>query len=122
MEEQKNSIELFKHADDKIERIKNEVGVLLQKDLELTLKIDRLQDRIDNGVSVAGQKTLDMVKNIGTQIATFAAGLEKQEIILKNHDDSIRAINRGVFWIAFSGVFGGIVALLFLVVKGFHGQ
>lgn len=116
-DEQKNGIDLFKHADDKIEKIRNEVSTLLQKDLELTLKIDRLQDRIDNGVSVTGQKTLEKVTGLVTQIATFATALEKQEQSIKNHDDAIRAINKGIFWLAFVGLGGGIIGLLFLVVK-----
>lgn len=114
-----NSVDLFRHADEKIEKVRNEVSILLQKDLELTLKIDRLQDRIDNGVSVTGQKTLEKVTGLVTQIATFATALEKQEQTVKNHDDAIRAINRGVFWLAFCGLGGGFVALLFLVVKFF---
>jgi hypothetical protein len=115
-----NSIELFKHADDKLEKVKNEVSVLLQKDLELTLKIDRLQDRIDNGVSVTGQKTLEKVTGLVTQIATFATALEKQEATIKSHDDMLKSINRGIFWLAFCGVGGGIIALLFLVIKGLN--
>jgi len=121
MSDEQNSIELFKHADDKIERIKNEVGVLLQKDLELTLKIDRLQDRIDNGVSITGQKTLDMVKNIGTQIATFATSLEKQEIIVKNHDEAIKSINNSFRWVAVCGVIGGLISLFYLIMAGIKG-
>jgi len=118
-DEPKNSIELFKHADDKIEKIRGEVSTLLQKDLELTLKIDRLQDRIDNGVSVTGQKTLEKVTGLVTQIATFATSLEKQDATIKNHDEMLKAINRGIFWIAFCGVGGGIITLLFMVLKGF---
>lgn len=109
---------LFIRADEKIEKIKGEVSILLQKDLELTLKIDRLQDRIDNGVSVTGQKTLEKVTGLVTQIATFATALEKQEATIKNHDEMLRAINRGIFWIAFCGIGGGIIALLFMVLKG----
>jgi len=116
-DEQKNGIDLFKHADDKIEKIRNEVSTLLQKDLELTLKIDRLQDRIDNGVSVTGQKTLEKVTGLVTQIATFATALEKQEAAIKSHNDAIGRINTGIFWLAFCGIGGGIIGLLFLVVK-----
>jgi hypothetical protein len=115
--EKSDSVELFKHADEKIERIKNEVGVLLQKDLELTLKIDRLQDRIDNGVSVTGQKTLEKVTGIVTQIASFATALEKQEITIRDHQKLLDRIMTGVFWITFCGVGGGVLALLFLLVK-----
>jgi len=117
--EKSNGVELFKHADEKIERIKNEVGVLLQKDLELTLKIDRLQDRIDNGVSVTGQKTLEKVTGIVTQIATFATALEKQETTIRDHQKLLDRIMTGIFWISFCGVGGGIVAMIFLAIRGF---
>ena len=111
-------ISLFQHADNKIEKIKEEVGDLLQKDLELKLKIDRLTDRIDNGVSITGQKTLEKVTGLVSQVAQFATALEKQEISLKSHQDSIDRINRGVFWLAFCGVLGGIMALMFTMAKG----
>jgi hypothetical protein len=115
-----DSIELFKHADEKIDKLSKEISDLLQKDLSLTLKIDRLQDRIDNGVSVTGQKTLEKVTGLVTQVATFATALEKQEIMIKNHEDSLGRINRGIFWLAFCGVGGGLIILVFNLIKAGH--
>jgi len=115
-----DTVELFKHADDKIDQLKHEVTELLQKDLSLTLKIDRLQDRIDNGVSVTGQKTLEKVTGLVTQIATFATSLEKQEIMIRNHEESLGRINRGIFWLAFCGVGGGLIILVFNLIKAGH--
>lgn len=114
-----SSIALFKHADDKIEKTRKEVGELLQKDLELTLKIDRLTDRVDHGVSVTGQKTLEKVTELATNIGKQSVTLEKMEEIVKTHDAQIKEINKGVFWLAFVGVLGGLLTMGFAVVKTF---
>lgn len=114
-----SSIALFKHADDKIEKTRKEVGELLQKDLELTLKIDRLTDRVDHGVSVTGQKTLEKVTELATNIGKQSVTLEKMEAVVQAHDAQIKEINRGVFWLAFVGVLGGLIALIFTLTRTF---
>jgi len=116
---EESSIALFKHADDKIEKTRKEVAELLQKDLELTLKIDRLTDRVDHGVSVTGQKTLEKVTDLAQTIGKFGVAVEKMEAVVQAHDQSIKEINRGVFWLAFVGVLGGLIALIFVLMKTF---
>jgi hypothetical protein len=120
-EEKKDNIDLFKHADEKIERTRSEVSNLLQEVLKLTMKTDRLTDRIDNGVAITGQKTLEKVSNLASDIAAyttkFASNIDNHETRLKTVEDKMGEFMRGIFWLAFTGVGGGLIALVWLLLK-----
>jgi len=121
MTEPNESVELFKHADAKIETTRKEVSELLQEVLKLTMKTDRLTDRIDNGVAITGQKTLEKVSNLVTEIAAyttkFSTNIDNHEVRVKTLEDKMSDFMRGIFWLAFVGVGGGLVAMIWIVLK-----
>jgi hypothetical protein len=121
MTDPNDSVELFKHADTKIETTRKEVSELLQEVLKLTMKTDRLTDRIDNGVAVTGQKTLEKVSNLVSEIAAyttkFSTNIDNHEVRVKTLEDKMSDFMRGIFWLAFVGVGGGLIALVWLVLK-----
>lgn len=117
------SIALFKHADEKIEKTRSEVTNLLQEVLKLTMKTDRLTDRIDNGVAVTGQKTLEKVSTLASDIAAyttkFSTNIDNHEMRVKTLEEKMGDFMKGIFWMTFVGVGGGLIGLGFLVIKNF---
>jgi hypothetical protein len=107
---------LFRLADDKIEKIKTDMGRINEQMSEIKVRIDRVTDRVDNGVAVTGQKTLEKVMDLVNQVSSLAVDLEKKQQIIMMLSEQVKVIHKWVFWVAFSGVVGGILSFLFKAI------
>ena len=108
---------LFRMTDEKIEKLKIEMSHFNELMTEQRTKIDRLTDRVDHGVSVTGQKTLEKVTDLVTQVSAFAVDLEKKQAMIAILSEQIKAMHTWVFWVAFAGVLGGIISVAFRVIS-----
>ena len=117
-ETQGNEVALYLAADKKIEKIKDQVGELSQRDLNLSQKIDHLTNRIDFGVAKTGQKTLEKVTEMAVKLNDFEHEMAGQKATLNQHDRILGRIVTGIFWITFVVVFGGLVGFGFHFLKG----
>lgn len=111
------AVELYKHADAKIESLRGDIGEMVRHDVELGVKIDHLAERVDQGVAVTGQKTLEQVMTLVNKLSEYKVQMDQQGLELGNHRKEIDRINTAVFWVATTGVLGGIVTL---VIKWIH--
>jgi len=116
MEDEKNTtVDLFLHADQKIEKVKEEVSEVIRSILSQGQKLDQLSERINEGVSKTAYKTFEKVNEISVALNDMKHNNEKRDVEiheLKNNVE-IQRNNWNVFIrVVIFGVVGALLAAI----------
>lgn len=109
-------VELFKHVDGKVENLRADVAEAIKHDMALSLKMDQLTDRVNNGVAITGQKTLEKVTELVKLVGEYRVEMTTQAKQLTDQQKVIDRIVTLVFTIAGTGVLGGIIAMIWKII------
>jgi hypothetical protein len=112
-----NEHALFLAADQKLDKLKDQVSELFQRDHTNKEKIDHLVNRLDFGVSKTGQKNADKITDLAVKINDFDHEMAAAKATLKHQERILGRIMAGIFWVSFAGVLGGLVTLAYQVLK-----
>lgn len=109
-----DAIELHKIQSARVDKIREDVTELMKTDLglksdvrDLTTKVDRLTERLDEGVSKTAFKTLEKVNDLSTEFAKFATEMHNdnkiRDLKIKRSDELWTWFIRSVLFVALAG-------------------
>ena len=113
----KEEIELFIHADKKIERVSDDVSEVIRSILNQGQKLDQLSERINEGVSKTAYKTWEKVNEISVSLTNLKNDNEKRDIVISGLESNVKIQRNN--WNTFVRVciFGIAVTMVALFVR-----
>ncbi|MCG3204864.1 MAG: hypothetical protein KCHDKBKB_01581 [Elusimicrobia bacterium] len=108
---------LYLAADQKIDKLKDHVSELFQKVHSEKERTDHLFNRLDFGVSKTGQENSAKITELAVKINNLEHELAVETSNNKHHERIIGRIMAGIFWVSFTGVMGGLVAMAYQILK-----
>lgn len=86
----KTESELFIHADQKIEKVREEVSEVIRSILNQGQKLYQLSERINEGVSKTAYKTWEKVNEISVSINNLNHENEKRDITIRELKEDVK--------------------------------
>ena len=117
MDNKEDEVNLFIHADKKIEKVTAEVSEVIRSILNHGQKLDNLAERINEGVSKTAYKTWEKVSEISVAMTELKHDNEKRDLKITELTDDVKIQRTN--WNTFVRVviFGVAVSLLFILVN-----
>lgn len=108
---------LYLAADQKIDKLKEQVSELYQKDNANKERIAHLNERLEMGLAATSRQH-------GVKLTEFAVQINNLEHFRTSSDEKLKHLERilgrimtGLFWVSFTGVLGGLVAMAYQILK-----
>lgn len=116
-EEKPHDYSLYLAADQKIDKLKEQVSELFQKDNANKERISHLNERLEMGLAATSRQH-------GVKLTEFAVQINNLEHFRTSSDEKLKHLERilgrimaGFFWVSFTGVLGGLVAMAYQILK-----
>lgn len=108
---------LYLVADQKIDKLKEQVSDLYQKDNANKERIAHLNERLEMGLAATSRQH-------GVKLTEYAVQINNLEHFRTSSDEKLKHLERilskimaGLFWVSFTGVLGGLVAMAYQILK-----
>lgn len=108
---------LYLAADQKIDKINGQVTELYRESHTNKEQIAHLFNRLDFGVSKTGQENATKITEHAVKINDLEHRLAVAESTNKHNEKILGRVMAGIFWMAFTGVLGGLLALAYQIIK-----
>lgn len=108
---------LYLAADQKIDKLKEQVSELFQKDNANKERITHLDDRLNLGVAQTGRENSAKLTELAVKINDLEHSMITNKETLRHQDRILGRILAGIFWVSFTGVMGGLVAMAYQIMK-----
>lgn len=108
---------LYLAADQKIDKLKEQVSELFQKDHANKERISHLDDRLNLGVAQTGRENSAKIMEMAVKLNDLQHELTAEKSTVVHLEKVLGRIMAGIFWVSFTGVMGGMIALAYQVVK-----
>ncbi len=108
---------LYLAADHKIDKITGQVTELYRESHTNKEQISHLFNRLDFGVSKTGQENAAKLTEHAVKINDLEHRLAVSESTNKQNEKILGRVMAGIFWMAFTGVMGGLLALAYQIIK-----
>lgn len=108
---------LYLAADGKIDKLKEQVSELFQKDHANKERIAHLDDRLNLGVAQTGRENSAKIMEMAVKLNDLQHELAAERSTVVHLEKVLGRIMAGIFWVSFTGVMGGLLALAYQVIK-----
>ncbi len=123
-EQSKDPIELFFHVDKKVDLVKGEIWNIREMEIEIKKMVEKIEDRVDNGVSRTGQENKTTLAEHSVKLAELSHEIKDIGSIVisetKTLRDSIDTVSertnliyKGIVGIFFTILLGGFIGFMF---------
>lgn len=108
---------LYLAADQKIDKLKEQVSELFQKDHANKERIAHLDDRLNLGVAQTGRENSAKIMEMAVKLNDLQHELAAERSTVVHLEKVLGRIMAGIFWVSFTGIMGGMVALAYQIIK-----
>lgn len=116
---------LYLAADHKIEKLQDQITELYKEHItELHREthtnkeqIAHLFNRLDFGVSKTGQENAAKLTDMAVKMNNLEHELAGEKSTVHQLEKTLGRITGGIFWVSFTGVIGGLMALAYQIIK-----
>ena len=108
---------LYLAADQKIDKIKDQVSELFQKDHANKERIDHLDERLNLGVAQTGRENSAKIMEMAVKLNDLQHELAAERSTVVHLEKVLGRIMAGIFWVSFTGIMGGLLALAYQIIK-----
>lgn len=108
---------LYLAADQKIDKIKDQITELYRETHTNKEQIGHLFNRLDFGVAKTGQENSAKLTELAVKIVELDHQLASEKSTVIHLERMLGRITAGIFWVSFTGVLGGLIALTYQVMK-----
>lgn len=108
---------LYLAADQKIEKIKDNVTELYRESHTHKEQITHLFNRLDFGVAKTGQENSAKITDLAVKMNNLEHELAGEKSTVQQLEKNLGRITAGIFWVSFTGVIGGLLALAYQILK-----
>ena len=109
--------DLFLAIDRKMDKVKDHISDLYQRDNANKERIERAQARIDKGVSVTGNRNSEGINALNIKQTEAQNLISNLQTTVGHLEKVVGRIMAGLFWMSFAGVMGGLLGLAYHVLK-----
>jgi uncharacterized coiled-coil DUF342 family protein len=118
MEKDQNSdYQLFLSVDQKLDKLKDQVSELFQKDNSTKERIDHLFNRLDFGVAKTGQENSAKITELAVKINDIQHELASEKSTVVHLEKILGRITAGIFWVSFAGILGGLLSVVYQILR-----
>ena len=108
---------LYLAADQKIDKLKEQVSELFQKDHANKERIAHLDDRLNLGVAQTGRENSAKIMEMAVKLNDLQHELAAERSTVVHLEKVLGRIMAGIFWVSFTGIMGGLLALAYQIIK-----
>lgn len=108
---------LYLAADQKIDRLKEQVSDLCQKDNANKERIAHLNERLEMGLAATSRQH-------GVTLTEYAVKINNLEHFRTSSDEKVKHLEKilgkimaGLFWVSFTGILGGLLAVAYQIMR-----
>jgi len=116
-ESEAHDYSLYLAADQKLDKLKDQVSELFQKDHANKERIAHLDDRLNLGVAQTGRENSAKIMEMAVKLNDLQHELAAERSTVVHLEKVLGRIMAGIFWVSFTGIMGGMIALAYQVVK-----
>lgn len=111
--DKKNNVELYLHVDRKVDAVKVDLGVVREVEMEIKKTLERLEGRVDNGLSRTGQENKNTLAEHSIKFVELGHSMKEIGAAVKEVSDRTNLIYKGILGIFFTVLLGGFVGFMF---------
>jgi len=108
---------LYLVADQKIDKLKDQVSELYQKDHANKERIENLDNRLNLGVAQTGRENAVKLTDLALKLNDLEHALAGEKSTVRQLEKVLGRIMAGIFWVSFTGIVGGLLVLAYQVMK-----
>jgi uncharacterized protein with von Willebrand factor type A (vWA) domain len=110
--DQKKNVELYLHVDKKVDDVKHQLGAVREVEMEIKKTLERLEQRVDNGVSRTGQDNKTTLAEHSMKFVELHHTLTNISAAVKEVSERTNLIYKGILGIFFTVLLGGFVGFV----------
>ncbi|MCG3204322.1 MAG: hypothetical protein KCHDKBKB_01037 [Elusimicrobia bacterium] len=108
---------LYLSVDLKIDKVKDQITELYRETHTNKEQISHLFNRLDFGVAKTGQENAAKLTEVAVKMNNLEHELAGEKSTLQQLEKNLGRITAGIFWVSFTGVLGGMLALAYQIIK-----
>lgn len=108
---------LYLAVDQKIDKIKDQITELYRETHTNKEQIAHLFNRLDFGVAKTGQENSAKLTELAVKTNNVEHELAGEKSTVQQLEKNLGRITAGIFWVSFTGVLGGLLALAYQVLR-----
>jgi len=108
---------LYLAADGKIDKLKDNVTELYKESHTHKEQISHLFNRLDFGVAKTGQENSSKITDLAVKMNNLEHELAGEKSTVQQLEKNLGRITAGIFWVSFTGILGGLLALAYQILK-----
>jgi len=108
---------LYLAADQKIDKMKDQITELYRETHTSKEQIAHLFNRLDFGVSKTGNENSARLTDLSVKFADLRHELAAEKSTVQQLEKTLGRITAGIFWVSFTGVMGGLLAVAYQILK-----
>lgn len=108
---------LYLAADQKLDRLKDQISELFQKVHSEKERTDHLFNRLDFGVSKTGQENSAKITELAVKLNDIEHELASERSTVSHLEKTLGRIMAGIFWVSFTGILGALLATGYQIMK-----
>lgn len=108
---------LYLAADQKIDKVKDQITELYRETHTNKEQISHLFNRLDFGVAKTGQENATKLTEMAVKLNNLEHELAGEKSTVQQLEKNLGRITAGIFWVSFTGVLGGLLALAYQILK-----
>ncbi len=108
---------LYLAVDQKLDKLKDQVSELFQKDNSTKERIDHLFNRLDFGVAKTGQENSAKITDLAVKLNDIQHELAAEKSTVIHLEKVLGRIMAGIFWVSFAGIMGGLLAMAYQILR-----
>lgn len=109
--------DLYLAADQKIDKLKDQVSELFQKDHANKERIENLDNRLNLGVAQTGRENSAKLTELALKLNDMQHELAGEKSTVTQLEKVLGRIMAGIFWVSFTGIVGGLLAVAYQILR-----
>jgi predicted RNase H-like nuclease (RuvC/YqgF family) len=108
---------LYLAVDQKIDKMKDQVSELFQKDHANKERIENLDNRLNLGVAQTGRENSAKLTELALKLNDMQHELAGEKSTVTQLEKVLGRIMAGIFWVSFTGIVGGLLAVAYQILR-----
>lgn len=108
---------LYLATDQKIDKMKDQITELYRETHTSKEQIGHLFNRLDFGVAKTGQENSTKLTELAVKMNDLDHEFAGERSTLQQLEKNLGRITAGIFWVSFTGILGGLLALAYQILR-----